>query len=174
MVSSQHSDRAHTLRLTDATAAEWSLPHVKEAGMCCASETRWRQVRFLNLLTVWIIANHLYLRCCRSSKPSMDRRADVQSIDFQELTDHFILLQEKHRSFELAVRLSAMSTSEWYDRHSNLPYLVDGVFVHMFILFYSYYCASSECSFVDEIVKSPILSTYYYQCYRFIPWNYTV
>ena len=48
----------------------------------------------------------------RSSHPWADKRVEVQAIDFRKLTEHFVQLQEKHRSYELATRISAMSNND--------------------------------------------------------------
>jgi len=46
----------------------------------------------------------------RSVKQWEDKRPHVKSINFQELTSHFLEIQERHRSYELSSRMAVMST----------------------------------------------------------------
>lgn len=45
----------------------------------------------------------------RNVKQWQDKRPYVKSIDFQELTNHFLQIQERHRSYQLSSRISVMS-----------------------------------------------------------------
>ena len=51
----------------------------------------------------------IFLKNQRNVKLWQDKRASVESIDFQQLTDHFITTQEKHRLYVLSSRIAVLS-----------------------------------------------------------------